>query len=82
MEGCQLNAKVPGLERFPAAQEWLDRTTPVAQASDQTDITAANVKLFQAFLAWQKNRTVALQSQPANPKLFQQFLQWQKTQNH
>ena len=77
-----LNAQVPGLVRFPAAQEWLDRTTPVAQASDQTDITAANVKLFEAFLAWQKNRTVALQSQPANPKLFQQFLQWQKTQNH
>jgi TRAP-type uncharacterized transport system substrate-binding protein len=77
-----LNAQVPGLVRFPAVQEWLDRTTPLAQASSRTDITAANVKLFEEFLAWQKNRTVALQSQPANPKLFQQFLQWQKTQNH
>jgi TRAP-type uncharacterized transport system substrate-binding protein len=27
-----LKARVPGLERFPAAQEWLDRTSPTKQS--------------------------------------------------
>jgi hypothetical protein len=46
-----LNAQVPGLTRFRAAQDWLDRTTSVAQAAD---MPPPNVKLFQEFLRWKK----------------------------
>ena len=43
--------RVPGLTRFRAAQDWLDRTTSVAQAAD---MPPPNVKLFQEFLRWKK----------------------------
>jgi hypothetical protein len=46
-----LNAQVPGLTRFRAAQDWLDRTTSVAQAAD---MPPPNVKLFHEFLRWKK----------------------------
>jgi TRAP-type uncharacterized transport system substrate-binding protein len=55
-----LNAQVPGLMRFGAAQEWLDRTTAVAQA-DASPVNATSTmspnqaKLWQEFLRWRKN---------------------------
>jgi hypothetical protein len=52
-----LNAQVPGLTRFRAAQEWLDRTTSVAQAagpSGSVAMTPANATLYQEFLQWRK----------------------------
>jgi TRAP-type uncharacterized transport system substrate-binding protein len=55
-----LNAQVPGLVRFGAAQEWLDRATTVAQA-DASPVNAATTmsptqaKLWQEFLRWRKN---------------------------
>ena len=42
---------MPGLTRFRAAQDWLDRTTSVAQAAD---MPSPNVKLFQEFLRLKK----------------------------
>jgi hypothetical protein len=54
-----LNAQVPGLTRFRAAQEWLDKTTSVAQAaapSGSVAMTPANAKLYQEFLQWRKKR--------------------------
>jgi hypothetical protein len=39
-----LHAQVPGLTRFRAAQDWLDRTTSVAQ---HADMPPPNIKLFQ-----------------------------------
>jgi TRAP-type uncharacterized transport system substrate-binding protein len=57
-----LNAQVPGLVRFGAAQEWLDRATTVAQAqADASPVNAATTmppnqaKLWQEFLRWRKN---------------------------
>src|SRR5690242_10364953 len=52
-----LNAQVPGLARFGAAQEWLDRTTAVAQADISTTDSSATMspgqaKLWQEFLHW------------------------------
>jgi hypothetical protein len=45
-----LNAQVPGLTRFRAAQEWLDMSATVAQVTPSpTD------KLFQQFLVWRAN---------------------------
>jgi hypothetical protein len=40
-----------GPHRYRAAQDWLDRTTSVAQAAD---MPSPNVKLFQEFLRWKK----------------------------
>jgi hypothetical protein len=34
-KSVDLKARVPGLERFQAAQEWLDRASPVKQTSQQ-----------------------------------------------
>jgi TRAP-type uncharacterized transport system substrate-binding protein len=55
-----LNAQVPGLARFGAAQEWLDRTTAVAQADipttdSSTTMSPGQAKLWQEFLHWRKN---------------------------
>jgi hypothetical protein len=60
-----LNAKVPGLERFPAAQEWLDReasarvaTTPSAGNPGAANLplpqTADQQRLYQEFLEWRR----------------------------
>jgi TRAP-type uncharacterized transport system substrate-binding protein len=59
-----LNAQVPGLNRFPAAQEWLDRTamTPGAQASPST----GNGSLEPG----------AVVLKPSEAQLYQQFLEW------
>jgi TRAP-type uncharacterized transport system substrate-binding protein len=70
-----LNAQVPGLKRFPAAQEWLDRTAPgkVVAASPTTE--PADAKLFQQFLQWKAGQPKT----QAYVKLFQDFQEWQKT---
>ena len=55
-----LNAQVPGLARFSAAQEWLDRMGAIAQAGasptttgDRT-MTPSEAELWQEFLRWRK----------------------------
>jgi TRAP-type uncharacterized transport system substrate-binding protein len=53
-----LNAQVPGLSRFRAAQEWLDKTTTMAQtqptaAPVATPVTP-NAELWQEFLHWRQ----------------------------
>jgi TRAP-type uncharacterized transport system substrate-binding protein len=63
-----LNAKVPGLERFPAAQEWLDRvsaaklavtpgaagTAPAQTAAGVPRMTPDDQRLYQEFLEWRR----------------------------
>ena len=59
-----LNAKVPGLERFPAAQAWLDRadsaTPPAAAAANAARPVASppvppdQQRLYQEFLEWRR----------------------------
>jgi hypothetical protein len=56
-----LNAQVPGLTRFRGAQDWLDRTTAVAQSAPQNPpaaltLTPANERLYREFLVWRKNQ--------------------------
>ncbi|HUB16715.1 MAG TPA: hypothetical protein VMB34_32575 [Acetobacteraceae bacterium] len=50
------NARVPGLQRFPAAQRWLDRAhlTTAAAGTAVTDIRPTEEKLYQEFLQWRK----------------------------
>lgn len=56
-----LNAKVPGLERFPAAQEWLDQAAaakPAAAAGPAPTAgrpaTAEEQRLYQEFQEWRR----------------------------
>jgi TRAP-type uncharacterized transport system substrate-binding protein len=73
-----IEAKVPGLSRFPAAQEWLDRTTSKVAAG--TVLTSAATpdqqRLFQEFLQWQRQPRAVTSDQK---QLFQDFLEWQRT---
>jgi len=46
-----LSAKVPGLNRFPAAQEWLDRAAPPNLA---TALPPDQQRLFHEFLEWRR----------------------------
>lgn len=52
-----LNATVPGLNRFPAAQEWLDNAGRVASAQSQSiTLPPQDAKLFHEFLEWRRDR--------------------------
>jgi TRAP-type uncharacterized transport system substrate-binding protein len=64
-----LNAKVPGLERFPAAQEWLDRTAP-------PKVTAAFPGIAGG--AGPAPPGPVLLRNPENQRLFQEFLEWRR----
>ena len=65
-----LNAKVPGLDRFPAAQEWLDNaaaksaaamppgsgSAPAPVPGAPGAITADDQRLYQEFLEWRRRQ--------------------------
>lgn len=65
-----LNAKVPGLERFPAAQEWLDRAAAKAQAQAQAASSAEPAA----------QPGVPTLTTPEDQRLYQEFLQWRRSQ--
>jgi hypothetical protein len=66
-----LNAKVPGLDRFPAAQAWLDRTAssnvvtastgiaggagPIVPGSPGLPATVDEQRLYHEFLEWRRS---------------------------
>ncbi|HME21741.1 MAG TPA: TAXI family TRAP transporter solute-binding subunit [Acetobacteraceae bacterium] len=62
-----LNAKVPGLDRFPAAQEWLDR----AAAGRLAATSSGNAGSTQP-------GTVMLTLTPDQQRLYQEFLEWRR----
>jgi TRAP-type uncharacterized transport system substrate-binding protein len=70
---ASLNIKIPGWQRFKAADDWLaehaQATTPAADSSG-----------FQRFLS-QNGGTVGNLNTQEKAALFQQFLEWQKTQH-
>jgi TRAP-type uncharacterized transport system substrate-binding protein len=70
-----LNAQVPGLTRFRAAQEWLDRTVSAQVASGAPTVDPSDLKLFRQFLQWKAGQVKA----QTTAKLFQDFQEWQKT---
>lgn len=66
---ANLNARVPGLERFPAAQEWLDRSAaaraqaaavPATGAGGPTPpavgASAEEQRLYKEFLEWRRSQ--------------------------
>lgn len=73
-KNVSLDAKVPGLNRFPAAQEWLDRHPPARTAQDNSAAAAGPGPMPAG----------ARQAAPDNPaeqeRLFQEFLKWKARQ--
>jgi hypothetical protein len=65
-----LNAKVPGLDRFPAAQEWLDRAAASKSAATPSGI-AVNTGPAQS-------GTVTPPLPPDQQRLYQEFLEWRR----
>jgi TRAP-type uncharacterized transport system substrate-binding protein len=65
-----LSAGVPGLNRFPAAQEWLDRAEPV-------NAPAAATTVDEAWLREQVRRA-APRSRAEQERLFREFLEYQR----
>jgi TRAP transporter TAXI family solute receptor len=67
------SAPLKGWKRFPAAQEWLDRSAQQAQATERAppiDLTRARAQAAQA----------APNNAAEQERLFKQFLEWSKTQ--
>ena len=65
-----LNAKVPGLDRFPAAQQWLDSAAATRPAAAPSD-SSANATPPQP-------RTAVGPPTPEQVRLFQEFLDWRR----
>ncbi len=65
-----LNAKVPGLERFPAAQEWLDSAAATRPTATQADKSAGAVSPQPGAAAGSPT--------PEQVRLFQEFLDWRR----
>jgi TRAP-type uncharacterized transport system substrate-binding protein len=64
-----LNARVPGLTRFPAAQEWLDRTNAVAlEAQTAARMPGAGLPASGAIGP----------TTPEEQHLYQEFLEWRR----
>ena len=70
-KNVNLNAKVPGLDRFPAAQEWLDNAN-----SSRLAVTPR--------LCWQQRFCTTASPDtfpsPEQRRLFQEFLDWRRKQ--
>jgi NMT1-like family len=65
-----LNAKVPGLDRFPAAQEWLDRTGGPSVAATFSGVASSAGPA--------QTGTTAVPPTPEQQRLFQEFLEWRR----
>jgi hypothetical protein len=65
-----LNAKVPGLNRFPAAQEWLD-----SSAASRVVATSSGVGSGAGSAP---PGTMAIPATPQEQRLYQEFLEWRR----
>jgi len=64
-----LNARVPGLERFPAAQEWLDRAAAARPAPAPTPTPALSAPAVDP---------AAPRLTPDDQRLYREFLEWRR----
>jgi TRAP-type uncharacterized transport system substrate-binding protein len=69
-----LGATVPGLNRSPAAQEWLDR---VAGDSSGSNPTQSNTQIDSTLIRAEARR-VAPHSRAEQQRLFKEFMNWQR----
>ena len=65
-----VSASVPGLKRFPAAQEWLDRVVPPVSANAETNIKPDRVRDLA--------RAAAPNNKAEEERLFREFMEWQR----
>jgi hypothetical protein len=65
-----LNATVPGLDRFPAAQEWLDRTAASRVVAASSGIVGSAGSALPG--------TNGLPATPEERRLYQEFLEWRR----
>ena len=73
-----LAADVPGLTRFPPAQQWLDRNTNPVKQSPQDSAT-----LFSSFIDSRQQALGGSQiTEEQKQELFDQFQHWQAGQAH
>lgn len=73
-----LAADVPGLTRFPPAQQWLDRNTSPVRQSPQDSAT-----LFSSFIDSRQQALGGSQiTEEQKQELFDQFQRWQAGQAH
>jgi TRAP-type uncharacterized transport system substrate-binding protein len=68
---ASINVKIPGWERFKAADEW------IAQHLDENTSTTSTSELFNRFLTQNHMGNVPPQDRAA---LFRQFMEWKDTQ--
>lgn len=73
-----LEATLKGWRRFPAAQEWLDRTNAAQNAAPQG--TPAPTRQVDASLAREQAARAAPGNAAEQEKLFQQFMEWARKQ--
>jgi hypothetical protein len=65
-----LNAKVPGLDRFPAAQEWLDSSAAARVLAASSGIGGSPGSAPPG--------TIAVPATPEEQRLYQEFLEWRR----
>jgi hypothetical protein len=63
-------ASVPGLNRFPAAQEWLDKTAPPSVAETPPDSAVGTDPALA--------RAAVRPATPEQDRLFREFLEWKR----
>jgi hypothetical protein len=68
-----LAATVPGLTRFPAAEEWLQRNNTIARAGSEQR------EQFERFLEMRPQASSKPITQNDRERLFQEFLKWSGT---
>jgi TRAP-type uncharacterized transport system substrate-binding protein len=73
---ASISAKIPGWERFKAAQDWLDQN----QGSAATTAAVDSTEEFKQFLSQQSGLSRGELSDAQLVKLYNAFLQWKRTQ--
>lgn len=70
-----LSASVPGLNRSPPAQEWLDRAAARGSGNTATQSAEADPKVIR-----EQVRRIAPNSRAEQERLFREFMQWRQQQ--
>jgi len=73
-----VGAGVPGLTRFPAAQEWLDRSALARTAGDAAGGAGTSLRDVDPELARTFGRRAAPNNQAEQDRLFREFMEWRR----
>jgi TRAP-type uncharacterized transport system substrate-binding protein len=73
-----VTAEVPGLTRFPAAQEWLDQRRGPETADATSGASRLTLRDIDSDLARGFARRAAPTSRAAQERLYREFIEWQR----